>query len=85
MPTPDSTRTQQACAKSLFGEADFIFIDLHRCPYLVHEEEDTSWWLYRYSDPTRNFVSVRSLSLIEMEAYRALALPRADALLYFRD
>ena len=65
----------------LFGANGFVFLDDRPWPYLVTDKTG-EWWLNYWSEGNKNFVTLRKLTLDEVNHFRAHALPPEKAALY---
>lgn len=63
------------------GKDDFVFLDDRPWPYLVKMTSD-GWWLYYWSEGSKNFVSLRKLTQGDVDRFRPSALPAEQADLY---
>jgi hypothetical protein len=69
-----------ACTAWL-GSSGFIFLDDDPHPWAV-KEYHCGWWLHRWSDRIKEFITYRALSPAEVDAYRLRSLPPEKAALY---
>ena len=69
-----------ACTAWL-GSSGFIFLDDQPRPWAV-KEYHCGWWLHRWSDRIKEFITYRALSQSEVEAYRLRSLTPEKAALY---
>lgn len=81
---PEATKQQGAAAVACtawLGKSGFIFLDDQPRPFAV-KEYHSGWWLHRWSDGLKEFLTYRAISDEEVERLRARALPADQAALY---
>jgi hypothetical protein len=83
MSTPKNEQKPAGAVRSTvwLGSSGYIFLDDQPWPYAV-KEYHSGWWLHRWSDAIKGFITLRALSQAEVDAYRHRALPPEKAALY---
>jgi hypothetical protein len=74
--TPEPPQTPAALIRCTdwLGKSGFIFLDDQPWPFAV-KEYHCGWWLHRWSDRIKGFITYRAISADEAERLRARAHP----------